>query len=250
MLVSGETVLRAPSDPRGGDGAEPARAEQDGEKCLGLPDRRRRPGRPRRRGLRGDRGALDDPRRLGRARRPGEHLLADRELPRLPGGGVRVGPGRAGDRPGAALRPAHRGARSGRSACAPRSGRYVVELDSGDELAARTVVLATGASYRQLPVEGIERLNGAGVFYAATLVESRMCGSEAVGRGRRRQLGGPGGDLPLRHAERVYLLLRGGDLRRGDVELPGRPDRGDRQHRGPALHRGPRGPRRRRAGRA
>jgi len=54
----------------------------------------------------------------------------------------------------------------------------VVELDSGDELAARTVVLATGASYRRLPVAGIERLNGSGVFYAATLVESRMCGTQ------------------------------------------------------------------------
>ena len=108
-------------DPRGGDRAQPARPEQDRESRLGLPDRRRRPGRPRRRRLRGDRGAVDDPRRRGRARRPGEHLLADRELPRLPGGHLRLGPRRPGDRPGAPLRPAHGGAGAGAERCAAKT---------------------------------------------------------------------------------------------------------------------------------
>jgi thioredoxin reductase (NADPH) len=95
------------------------------------------------------------------------------------------------------------------------AGRYVVELDSGDELAARTVVLATGASYRQLPVEGIERLNGAGVFYAATLVESRMCGSEAAAVIGGGNSAGQAAVFLSGTAERVSLLLRGPDLRAG-----------------------------------
>lgn len=88
----------------------------------------------------------------------------------------------------------------------------MVELDSGDELAGRTVVLATGASYRQLPVEGCERLNGAGVFYAATLVESRMCGSESVAVVGGGNSAGQAAIFLSGAAERVSLLLRGPDL--------------------------------------
>jgi thioredoxin reductase (NADPH) len=94
-------------------------------------------------------------------------------------------------------------------------GRYVVSLDSGDELAGRTVVLATGASYRQLPVEGIERLNGSGLFYAATLVESRMCGSAAAAVVGGGNSAGQAAIFLSGTVERVYLLLRGGDLRKG-----------------------------------
>jgi thioredoxin reductase (NADPH) len=94
-------------------------------------------------------------------------------------------------------------------------GRYVVQLDSGDELAGRTVVLATGASYRQLPVEGIERLNGSGLFYAATLVESRMCGSAAAAVVGGGNSAGQAAIFLSGTVERVYLLLRGGDLRKG-----------------------------------
>ncbi|MFT3865586.1 MAG: FAD-dependent oxidoreductase [Solirubrobacterales bacterium] len=91
-------------------------------------------------------------------------------------------------------------------------GRYVVALDSGDELAARTVVLATGASYRQLPVDGCARLNGAGVFYAATMVEARMCGSGQVAVVGGGNSAGQAAIFLSGTAERVSLLLRGGDL--------------------------------------
>jgi thioredoxin reductase (NADPH) len=91
-------------------------------------------------------------------------------------------------------------------------GRYVVELDSGDELAARTVVLATGASYRQLPVDGCERLNGAGVFYAATLVEARMCGAESVAVVGGGNSAGQAAIFLSGTVDRVSLLLRGGEL--------------------------------------
>ncbi len=91
-------------------------------------------------------------------------------------------------------------------------GRYVVALDSGDELAAKTVVLATGASYRQLPVDGCARLNGAGVFYAATLVEARMCGSGEVAVVGGGNSAGQAAIFLSGTTERVSLLLRGGDL--------------------------------------
>jgi thioredoxin reductase (NADPH) len=94
-------------------------------------------------------------------------------------------------------------------------GRYVVELDSGDELAGRTVVLATGASYRQLPVGEIERFNGAGVYYAATHIEAQMCGGDPVAVVGGGNSAGQAAVFLSGQVSRVSLLLRGADLAAG-----------------------------------
>jgi thioredoxin reductase (NADPH) len=94
-------------------------------------------------------------------------------------------------------------------------GRYVVELESGDELAGGTVILATGASYRQLPLGDLERLSGAGVFYAATLVESRMCSRGEVAVVGGGNSAGQAAIFLSGTAQRVSLLLRGDDLGKG-----------------------------------
>jgi thioredoxin reductase (NADPH) len=91
-------------------------------------------------------------------------------------------------------------------------GRYVVSLDSGDELAARAVVLATGASYRILPIEGIERLNGAGVFYAATFVEARTCGAGEVAVIGGGNSAGQAAIFLAGLKEKVSIILRSGEL--------------------------------------
>jgi thioredoxin reductase (NADPH) len=97
----------------------------------------------------------------------------------------------------------------------PEGGRYVVELESGDELAGRTVILATGASYRRLPLEDLERLSGSGVFYAATLVESRICGHGEVAVVGGGNSAGQAAIFLSGTSRRVSLLLRGEDLGRG-----------------------------------
>jgi thioredoxin reductase (NADPH) len=55
-----------------------------------------------------------------------------------------------------------------------------VDLDDGQHVLARTVVMATGARWRRLEAEGIERLSGAGVYHAATAIEARRCRGEDV----------------------------------------------------------------------
>jgi thioredoxin reductase (NADPH) len=97
----------------------------------------------------------------------------------------------------------------------PEDGRYVVELESGDELAGRTIILATGASYRRLPLADLERLSGSGVFYAATLVESRICGRGDVAVVGGGNSAGQAAIFLSGTAQRVSLLLRGDDLGRG-----------------------------------
>ena len=63
---------------------------------------------------------------------------------------------------------------------ADRDGEWVVALEDGDEVVARAVIVATGAQYRRLAVEGLSRFDGAGVYYAATPGEAVLCRGEQV----------------------------------------------------------------------
>jgi thioredoxin reductase (NADPH) len=62
----------------------------------------------------------------------------------------------------------------------PGADRHVVRLDGGAEVAARAVVLATGAEYRRLPVADLEDYEGISVFYAAGPPEAQRCGATRV----------------------------------------------------------------------
>jgi len=57
---------------------------------------------------------------------------------------------------------------------------YEIDLADGRVVRARAVVIATGAEYRQLALDNLERFIGVGVYYAATAVESRLCKDEEV----------------------------------------------------------------------
>jgi thioredoxin reductase (NADPH) len=63
----------------------------------------------------------------------------------------------------------------------PGADRHVVRLEDDHEIAARAVVLATGADYRRLPVADLEDYEGISVFYAAGPPEAQRCGATRVG---------------------------------------------------------------------
>ncbi len=54
-------------------------------------------------------------------------------------------------------------------------GFHVVVLADGSEIPTRAIIVATGARYRRLEVEDLERFEGSGVYYAATELEARVC---------------------------------------------------------------------------
>src|SRR5919201_1754965 len=62
----------------------------------------------------------------------------------------------------------------------PGDGRHLVRLEEEHEIAARAVVLATGAEYRRLPVDGLREYEGISVFYAAGPPEAQLCGASRV----------------------------------------------------------------------
>jgi thioredoxin reductase (NADPH) len=62
----------------------------------------------------------------------------------------------------------------------PEHGIHVVTLSDGSEIPCRAVIVASGARYRRLAVDGLQRFEGAGVYYAATELEARICGGKDV----------------------------------------------------------------------
>lgn len=56
----------------------------------------------------------------------------------------------------------------------------VIRLRGGAEVPARVVVVATGARYRRLPLDRWEHFEGAGIYYAATDLETRSCAERPV----------------------------------------------------------------------
>ena len=61
------------------------------------------------------------------------------------------------------------------------NGRHIVRLEEDHAIAARAVLLATGAQYRRLPVEDLDQYEGISVFYAAGPPEAQLCGAHRVG---------------------------------------------------------------------
>ena len=60
------------------------------------------------------------------------------------------------------------------------AGFHVVVLRDGSEVPTRAVIVASGARYQRLDVEDLERFEGAGVYYAATDLEARVCSGTPV----------------------------------------------------------------------
>jgi thioredoxin reductase (NADPH) len=60
------------------------------------------------------------------------------------------------------------------------AGFHVVVLRDGSEIPTRAVIVASGAQYQRLAVEDLERFEGAGVYYAATDLEARVCDGTSV----------------------------------------------------------------------
>jgi thioredoxin reductase (NADPH) len=60
------------------------------------------------------------------------------------------------------------------------TGFQVVVLRDGSEIPTRAVIVASGARYQRLAVEDLDRFEGAGVYYAATDLEARVCDGTSV----------------------------------------------------------------------
>lgn len=86
---------------------------------------------------------------------------------------------------------------------------YTIEMEDGTRIPARTVIIATGAEYRRLPLANLAQFEGAGVYYAATFIESQLCKADeviVVGGGNSA---GQAAVFLAQWCARVHMLVRG-----------------------------------------
>jgi thioredoxin reductase (NADPH) len=91
--------------------------------------------------------------------------------------------------------------------------RHIVRLEDDHEVAARAVVIATGADYRRLPVDGLDAYEGVSVFYSAGPSEAQRCGATRVGVVGGGNSAGQAAVWLARSGALVTLLHRRADLR-------------------------------------
>jgi thioredoxin reductase (NADPH) len=91
-------------------------------------------------------------------------------------------------------------------------GFHAVVLADGSEIPSRAVIVAAGARYQRLAVDELERFEGAGVYYAATDLEARICKGEpviVVGGGNSA---GQASIYLAQRGSRVSIVIRSGSL--------------------------------------
>src|SRR5689334_16980334 len=101
----------------------------------------------------------------------------------------------------------------GAIALEPGERRHVVRLEENHEIAARAVVLATGADYRRLPLDDLADYEGLSAFYAAGPPEAQLCGASRVAVVGGGNSAGQAAVWLARGGALVTVLHRRADLR-------------------------------------
>jgi len=91
-------------------------------------------------------------------------------------------------------------------------GLFVVRLDDKTDLLGRSVIIATGARYRRLGLPNQDAFDGAGLFYAATELEARLCRDAEVVVVGGGNSAGQAAMFLANTAKCVHLVYRGPDL--------------------------------------
>jgi thioredoxin reductase (NADPH) len=108
---------------------------------------------------------------------------------------------------GAQFRLTHRA-----SALEPLNDRRIVHTEGGVAVSARAVVLALGVEYRRLDAPGLTELEGAGVFYGASMSEAQALAGERVYVVGGGNSAGQAALHLARYACTVRILVRGEGL--------------------------------------
>jgi thioredoxin reductase (NADPH) len=104
-------------------------------------------------------------------------------------------------------------------AVATRVERFRCSGETGYEIAlsnavirARAIIIASGVQYRGLALDNVERFDGAGIYYAATATEARLCGGDEVAIVGGANSAGQAATFLAGQAKHVHVLVRGAGL--------------------------------------
>src|SRR5690242_122253 len=88
----------------------------------------------------------------------------------------------------------------------------ILKLADGSEISCHDLMLATGVQWRRLDAPGIDRLQGAGVYYGGGSTEALSCKGETVYVVGGANSAGQAAMNFSKYAERVVILVRGSSL--------------------------------------
>jgi len=92
-------------------------------------------------------------------------------------------------------------------------GSYrIIKLADGSEISCHALMIATGVQWRRLEAPGIDRLQGAGVYYGGGTTEALSCKGEIVYVVGGANSAGQAAMNFSKYAERVVILVRGDSL--------------------------------------
>ncbi len=89
---------------------------------------------------------------------------------------------------------------------------YRLSLENGDVLQARSIIIAAGAQYKTPNVANLKKFEGNGIYYAATFMESQLCGGDEVVVIGGGNSAGQAAIFLAETAKKVYMLVRGKSL--------------------------------------
>jgi thioredoxin reductase (NADPH) len=89
---------------------------------------------------------------------------------------------------------------------------YGVHLSDGGRIDARALIIASGAQYRKPSLANVSQFEGAGVYYAASRMESQLCGGDEVAIVGGGNSAGQAAVFLAQTARHVHILVRGDGL--------------------------------------
>ncbi|MEP2281120.1 FAD-dependent oxidoreductase [Maribacter sp.] len=89
---------------------------------------------------------------------------------------------------------------------------YEVHASNTSPIKAKTVIAATGAAYRKLPLQNIDKFEGAGVYYSATSMHANMCKDSEIGIVGGGNSAGQAAIFLANYAQKVYVIIRNKDI--------------------------------------
>jgi thioredoxin reductase (NADPH) len=89
---------------------------------------------------------------------------------------------------------------------------YRLSLENGGILQARSIIIATGAQYNKPDIANLRQFEGNGIYYAATFMESQLCGGDEVIVIGGANSAGQAAVFLAETAHKVYMLVRGKTL--------------------------------------
>ena len=98
------------------------------------------------------------------------------------------------------------------AADADKPERFILRLTSGERVSARSVVIASGVSYRRLAVDNLDVYESASVHYWASRIEARLCADQEVVLVGAGNSAGQAAVFLAEHVAKVWMLVRRDDI--------------------------------------